>query len=863
MRKFWAWLGYQSGRRAGLVSLGGLLVTLLLGLGVTQLHFKTGTDSYLNKSDQAYKDDVRYEDLFGGQAVAVMFTMPKGHDVSELLTAENLAKFDSLEQHLQTSADGKRLVFTVITPSRVLEYSNALIGGPAATNGYHPPDLGSVSTSVVGSALLAAQSADPSPKGQAARAADTQETVARLPAASTWTPATLHAPLTNRAWAQFLLFNNQGQVRLAQRTFYPNRSHALLIVRLHGNQSIDQQSESVRFVTAAVHDAHFQGVETTVTGAPSLLKSLNDYLKGGMLTLGALAAAIMVVLLLVAFRVRWRLLPLAVILVGLVWAFGLAGYLHIPLTLATIAGLPTLMGVGIDYAIQMHARVEEEVLVARHRTPVQETARNLCPALLVVTFDAVFAFAALTFAKVPMIRQFGFLLAVGIAMICLCSIVMPLATLGMREYRSPTKRDEYGGKWLSRIVVWLGELPARAAIPFAVVSVLLFFGGILVEGRLVLQTDPIEWVNPHSQVVKDIHALQDGTGSSNEMGVFVHVDRGSAFNDATVKYIDDLTTSQLQRNGPGARDQTLATANSIVEVVSDVINDIPGASHVAPKAASVLAAYGVTPPEFRRQLVSSDLATLNVVFRTSTPNLKRVKGAVDEVRSLSKSHPYDPRLAVPSATEARPSGLAVVGVGLLENLESNRILLTYLSIAFVGIFLAVRMRSIVRSLLSLVPVLIAVGTASLVAFGLSLKLSPMTAVGGPLVVAVCTEFTSLILLRFVEERARGLAPKAAIDVTAARTGRAFLVSAMTAIAGVLVMATSTMPVLRGFGIVVGMNVAVALLAALVVLPPMLVWADEDGRNWVSRGMVDRLRAAQARERAELEAADSAAGATAN
>ena len=32
----------------------------------------------------------------------------------------------------------------------------------------------------------------------------------------------------------------------------------------------------------------------------------------------------------------------------------------------------------------------------------------------------------------------------------------------------------------------------------------------------------------------------------------------------------------------------------------------------------------------------------------------------------------------------------------------------------------------------------------------------MTAVGGPLVVAACTEFTSLILLRFVEERRRGL-----------------------------------------------------------------------------------------------------------
>ena len=60
-----------------------------------------------------------------------------------------------------------------------------------------------------------------------------------------------------------------------------------------------------------------------------------------------------------------------------------------------------------------------------------------------------------------------------------------------------------------------------------------------------------------------------------------------------------------------------------------------------------------------------------------------------------------------------------------------------------------------RSLLSLVPVLIAVGAASLVAFAFNLKLSPMTAVGGPLVVAVCTEFTSLILLRFIEERDRG------------------------------------------------------------------------------------------------------------
>ena len=179
----------------------------------------------------------------------------------------------------------------------------------------------------------------------------------------------------------------------------------------------------------------------------------------------------------------------------------------------------------------------------------------------------------------------------------------------------------------------------------------------------------------------------------------------------------------------------------------------------------------------------------------------------------------------------------MVGVGLLRNLESNRILLTYLAIAFVGIFLTVRLRSLVRSLLSLVPVLIAVGLASGLAWSFRWQLSPMTAVGGPLVVATCTEFTSLLLLRFVEERGRGETTKEAIDVAASRTGRAFIVSGLTAIAGVAVLSFSSLPLLRDFGRIVAMNVTVALLSALVILPPMLVWADDDKRRWVSRGLL--------------------------
>jgi predicted RND superfamily exporter protein len=420
-----------------------------------------------------------------------------------------------------------------------------------------------------------------------------------------------------------------------------------------------------------------------------------------------------------------------------------------------------------------------------------------------------------------MLRQFGLLLAVGIAVICLCSIVAPLAALGIREYKSPTKGRDFRTGPLGRLVVWLGGLPGGVAIPLTVIAVIVFAGGIVTEGQLELQTDPIKWVNQDSQVIHDLHTLDRETGSSSELGMFVQ--SKDVFDDKTVGFMDSFTTEELAKHP-----DTLLTAAGIVTTVSEITNDVPGGSHVAPTGEEVRAADGVAPEGIKKSTVSSNGDALNLVFRTGPSELERRAEVVREIRSTTNP---------PAGVSATPSGLAVVGVGLLDNLEANRVLLTYLAILFVFLFLSVRLRSVIRSLLSLVPVLIAVGTASLVAYAFSLKLSPITAVGGPLVVAACTEFTSLILLRFVEERRRGLTPEEAVEVAASRTGRAFIVSALTAIAGVAVIATSSLPLLRDFGIIVAMNVAVALLSALVVLPPMLVWADR--RNWVSRGLVKR------------------------
>ena len=819
MHRLWSSLAVNLGKRAGLVAVIGLLITLTLGAGISRLEFTSGQDAYLNKTDQVFKDNVAYQKLFGGEAMLTVITMDKGHTVDELFNDQNRPKLAAVGKKL---AANKQDILGVITPIDALALSDNLVSSKTCDP----------TQSIAGKLILAAQSRAPT-TDQATRFADAVATLGRV----NQVPCPQQT-LGNQDWVKFLLVDNQGQIRKALLPFFPDQRHALIITRLQGNASIEQEGRGADFTTATMKSLNFPHTTIVTGGAAVLLNDISKYLKGGMLLLGGIAIAIMIVILLVLFNVRWRLLPLGIVLIGVIWAFGLAGYLGIPLTLVTISGLPVMLGIGIDYAIQMHARVEEEVIIDHSEHPIQESARNLGPALLVVTFDAIFAFAALRFSKVPMIRSFGLLLAVGVAAICLASIMGTLSALGIREYKSPTQARDYREGPLGRLVVFLGSMSWKVAPPLVVAALVIFVGGVLVEDRLKIQTDPIEWVNPSSTAVRNIHEIEKQAGISSELGMYVV--SGGAFKNQSVKFVDNFTAEQLCRYGDAKRSpencpadskrfsadtRVLANASSIVSIVS-FLTEVPGTEPVVPTGAEVKQVFEVAPAGIRKSTVSDDGKAINLIFATTPASLAKRAVVVKEIRKG-----LDP----PAGIRATPSGLAVVGVGLLDNLEANRILLTYLAIAFVFLYLAVRLRSIIRALLSLVPVLIAVGAASLFAYFAGFTLSPMTAVGGPLVVAACTEFTSLILLRFVEERRRGLDPKEAVDVAAARTGRAFIVSALTAISGIAVIAASSLPLLRDFGIIVAVNVAVALLSALVILPPMLVWADR--HNWVSRGLV--------------------------
>ena len=126
MRRVWAWMALNFGKHAGIVGVIGLVITLILGLGLTKLDFATGQDSYLNKDEQVYKDSVAYQDLFGGQAMVSLFTMDDGQTVADLFTPENIAHMQQVEEELRQT-DG---VFSVISPLTALQFTQNMVTSP-------------------------------------------------------------------------------------------------------------------------------------------------------------------------------------------------------------------------------------------------------------------------------------------------------------------------------------------------------------------------------------------------------------------------------------------------------------------------------------------------------------------------------------------------------------------------------------------------------------------------------------------------------------------------------------------------------------------------------------------------------------
>jgi hydrophobe/amphiphile efflux-3 (HAE3) family protein len=609
---------------------------------------------------------------------------------------------------------------------------------------------------------------------------------------------------------------------------FPSPRSALVQVRLKPDLDEAQRAQAIRDVRAAVGMADWKldgGGDYVVTGAPVVAEELTNALAGSTLQLLLIGIVVMAIVLALVFRARLRLLPLAVALAAVAIAFGAMALVGAPLTMASIAVLPVLLGLGVDYAIQYQARRQEDGGMAA------------LPTIATAALATAVGFLVLLLSPVPMVRGFGVLLVVGIAVALALALTAGTAVLALAERRrgwAPLASSARGaGELVDAVRTGLGRVLAPLWRVAERVGRAVLRAGMARPGRVLavgLAVAAIGWgLDSQTEVVSDINrlvpqdlaavanlgALQRSTGVAGEIDVVIEARAPADLTDPkVVAWMRAYQQGLLKAHGYSA-DRGCGRAD-LCPALS--LPDLFRTEAAASSRARVRALLDAVPAYFSQAVITADRRTANLAFGVRLMPLDRQQAIVEDMRR---------RLDPPAGVTAHLAGLQVLGAQANHTLSDplRRFATLLAGLAAVGLALLAVYRRWERAWVPLAPIALATGWSALVLWALRIPLNPMSATLGALVIAISTEFAVLLSARFREERAAGHAAERALERTYASTGRAVLASGATAIAGFAVLALSDVQMLRDFGLVTVVDLTVSLLGVLAVLPAVLVLAE--------------------------------------
>jgi uncharacterized protein len=841
-----------------------LAVTAVLALAgavlALRLEPSAATSTLVNRGSDTFKDTERFKKDFGDDAILVLV---RGELTRTVLTSD-LGRLIRLEGCLSGNVPNTKKGLGSLPPvcREIAQlHPGKVVYGPGTFVNTAVNQIGEQFAKQQQSAALQGQQAAEAARRLSKRRGDPpaeQERLARAAADAVnakFISDTLKLALrygisgvpriNDPSFVSALVFDRTaGEPGVPKSRFaylFPSKNAALIQIRLRPDLTDAERTRAIDLIETATREKPFlprEGAKYIVTGVPVVAAGLADSVQKAIFVLLGAALLLMAATLALVFRASLRLLPLALALAAAAMTFGALSVAGGDLTMASIAALPVLIGLAVDYAIQFQARYNEAVSRAASGRDDEEPAVAAAvaggPTILTAGLATATGFLVLLLSPVPMVRGFGALLVVGIVLALGCALCAGFAALV--RFRRPAAesgrlaalrshpRVHAAGEWLAdrswRTLGFSLSHPRRVlAIGLAVAVV-----GLALDTQSTVVSDVRELVPQDLQALKDVNTLQHETGVSGEIDVTVRADD---ITDAKViAWMTRFQDQVLKAHGfrPGKRCTQKENPPELCPALSlpDLFNTAGGGQ------AEVRRLLDAVPAYFSQGVVTADRKTANLAFGIRLMPLDRQKDVVDDIKA---------RLKPPPGVEASVVGLPVLAAEANGALSSpwRRGLTLLAALAGVFIVLFVARRSARAAAVPLIPIALATGWSGLVVFVLGLlpgplevDLNPMSVTLSALVIAISTEFSVLLSSRYRQERAAGAGPTRAIELAYASTGAAVLASGLTAIAGFAALVFSDIRMLRDFGIVTVVDLTVSLLGVMIVLPAALLWAEEHG-----------------------------------
>jgi hydrophobe/amphiphile efflux-3 (HAE3) family protein len=872
-------LAGTAARRAGVV----LLLAGVLGVGAAVLALRlqpsAATSGFVSSSSSTYRSTQDFYRNFGEEPVAVLV---RG-DLQQLVLGPDLERLIGLEGCLSGTVPLKALpvegglngpcarlgslgtVKVVFGPGTFLNEAVARIDQQLSGLNAQANARGKEAERSVRSAALARgrSSAEAGSLGTEARKVAEAGYRSSLVSLALSYGLTSAPSLQNKEFISDVVFDSTKPAGTPKQRFaylFPSRDTALVSVRMRPGLSQQQRNRTIAVIREAVQMSQWHlssaGAGYLVTGEPVIVSDLAKSITSSIELLLVAVLIVMAATLGLIFLGRPRLLPLALALLAAALTFGALSAVGASLTVASIAVLPVLVGLAVDYAIQFQSRAGEALAedalaedapagrAGRVRS-IRRAAAAGAPTIATAAAASAAAMLVLLLSPVPMVRGFAVLLVAGVAIALLCALTAGAAALSLRPWRAApaaaggavrSLTEPLASSWRGAGELLRQNRLTRAVMGFALGPAMRRPERVLAAGLALaalgwgldtqtkVETDITKLVPQSLGSLSALDTLERKTGVGGEVAVLVS--GRDLTSPATIEWMIAYQRRVLSRFGysdtRGCGRARLCPAFSLPDLFQTQVT--PGRQPPKLTPAAVQGLLATIPPYFSQDVITADRRVATLSFGIRLMSLDAQQRLIEQMRA--SLHP-------PAGVSAQLVGLPVLAAQSGSQVADpwRRLETLLAGLAAVALVLLAAFRGDRRrALVPLAPIVLATGWSALVLFAVRVPLNPMSVTLGALVIAISTEFSVLLSERHRQERLAGYDTREALRRSYARTGAAVAASGVTAIFGFGVLVLSDIRMLRDFGLVTLIDLTVSLLGVLVALPAALVLADRSGER---------------------------------
>lgn len=572
---------------------------------------------------------------------------------------------------------------------------------------------------------------------------------------------------------------------------------------------------------------HTAALDFYAVGNPIIMGFFNDVVVEELDGLFTGAMLIMMVVLAVLFRsfsgVLW---PIAIIAFTTAFTLGLLGWMGVKLSSMVSVLVILILVVGIADSVHimsgyLHWRQQGEA----HLDALEHTYRKSGLACLLTSVTTALGMLSLAFVPLPPIQYFGYSAALGVLFAFLFTII--LLPLMLDLWPPARKLDASGSAQQSlRLQRALGTLEPIATrwstvviLAFSVVGAVALYG----VSRVEVDTNMVDIIRP-GLPIREAHEVVDRVmGGTQNMEIYLDFKTSDALKDPEVLNAMESVQHWLEAEHPAF----VVRTDSLVDVVKNTfrsINEGRDEMYRIPQDATTLAQtlllFEMANPEDREQLVPDDYGEARINIRMFNYGSSEyveffdtVQTHVDELFAPLKAR-Y-PRLDV-GITGSLPLMMQMSDHIGRAQIQSFFLVLVVVTVLLLLVFGSAR-AGLVAMVPNVYPVLITFGVMGL--WGIPLDAD--TLIIAPLIIGIAVDDTIHFITHFRAFSLETSDMRQALGATIREVGQAIIFTSLILVFGFMILVTSTHQGMANFGVLIGIAMASALLADLLLLPALL------------------------------------------